>query len=136
MIWIVFAAMTAAVIAALLLPVLKRGGGNATEDRNAYDRAVFRDQLAELDRDLERGVIGPAEAEAARNEISRRIIQAAGQPRHKHVGTAPAAVLLGVLQGLTEFLPISSTGHLTVVEKLLGLGVAEQCAQIGACVLR
>ena len=97
MIWIVFAAMTAAVIAALLLPVLKRGGGNATEDRNAYDRAVFRDQLAELDRDLERGVIGPAEAEAARNEISRRIIQAAEQPRHKHVGTAPAAVLLGVL---------------------------------------
>lgn len=36
------------------------------------------------------------------------------------------ALFLGILQGLTEFLPVSSSGHLLVMQNLFGLGDMEQ----------
>ena len=93
MIWIVFAAMTAAVIGALLWPVVNSKPAESVAERNAYDRAVFRDQLAELDRDVERGTIGQAEADAARNEIARRLIATTQETAKRPVsGLAWAAI--------------------------------------------
>ena len=33
------------------------------------------------------------------------------------------AIILGIIEGVTEFLPVSSTGHLTIVEKLMGMRI-------------
>jgi cytochrome c-type biogenesis protein CcmH len=98
MIWIIFAVMTAAAIAALLWPVVRARPETRPVDRNAYDRTIFRDQLAELDRDLERGAIAAEEADAARNEISRRLIAATADNKVKPrpLG-APSMALLTVL---------------------------------------
>jgi cytochrome c-type biogenesis protein CcmH len=70
--WIAFAALAAAVCLPLLL-ALRRAPGKGAE-RAAVE--IYRDQLAELGRDVERGLVAPAEAEAARAEIARRLIRA------------------------------------------------------------
>ena len=70
--WFVLALMTAAAVFAVLWP-LGRGGDAAS----GSDVAVYRDQLDEVERDRAAGLIGQAEAEAARVEVSRRLLAAA-----------------------------------------------------------
>jgi cytochrome c-type biogenesis protein CcmH len=76
MIWLIFAGMTAAVVATLLVPFTRKTLGSLSSDAD-FNLAVYRDQLQELERDSARGLIDPAEADAARNEISRRLLQVA-----------------------------------------------------------
>lgn len=75
-IWILFALMTGAAVMAVLWPLSRRptlpGGQEA-------DAAFYQDQIAEIDRDLERGLISAREAEAARAEAGRRLLRAAAQ---------------------------------------------------------
>ena len=73
--WFVFALMTVAAIFAVLWPLSRRGRA----DTGGSEVVVYRDQLAEIDRDMASGIIGAAEAEAARVEISRRLLAPADQ---------------------------------------------------------
>jgi cytochrome c-type biogenesis protein CcmH len=70
--WLALALMTAAAIFAILWPLARRKGA-----ASGSDVAVYRDQLDEIDRDRAAGLIGSAEAEAARVEVSRRLLAAA-----------------------------------------------------------
>src|SRR6185437_16163965 len=72
MLWLVFSLMTAAAIFAVLWPLSRR-----TPLRRGSDIAVYRDQLNEVARDRAAGLIGEVEAEAARVEVSRRLLAAA-----------------------------------------------------------
>jgi cytochrome c-type biogenesis protein CcmH len=68
------ALVTAVALIVVLGPLL--GVQRAAPERIEYDRSVYRDQLAELERDHARGVIGDAEAASARLEIERRMLTA------------------------------------------------------------
>jgi cytochrome c-type biogenesis protein CcmH len=73
MFWVLAAVMAALLVLALLWPLLRaRGAAPAAAD---YDRAVYLDQLSELELDRQRGLIDAVEAEAARREIERRLLQ-------------------------------------------------------------
>lgn len=82
--WIIAAVLTLCACLAVLLPVM-RGNAAAAPDAS-HDLAVYRDQLAELERDIARGVIAPGEAEQARAEIGRRILKLAGNPDDSRAG--------------------------------------------------
>ena len=70
--WLVLSLMTAAAVLAVLWPLTRSGAVR----RDGSDVAVYRDQLDELARDRAAGLIGEAEAQAARVEIARRLIAA------------------------------------------------------------
>ncbi|WP_170544934.1 c-type cytochrome biogenesis protein CcmI [Ruegeria arenilitoris] len=65
-----------ALLTALILGLSLLRGRKTREPAAAYDLRVYREQLASVDRDLARGVIGKADAERVRTEISRRILAA------------------------------------------------------------
>lgn len=75
MLGLVLALMTALAVFAVLWPM--RQGRTAAAHAGASDVAVYRDQLDEIERDRDAGMIAGPEAQAAQVEVSRRLIAAA-----------------------------------------------------------
>jgi cytochrome c-type biogenesis protein CcmH len=92
------AAVTIAVVAAVVLPLLR--ARRDEPERARIDRAVYRDQLKELERDRERGLIDESAAATARLEIERRLLAAESRaaPAPRAGGTSPVlAILLALM---------------------------------------
>ena len=75
MLWLIFALLTLAIVAILMIPFLKRTLEDAPP-RVDYDIVVYRNQLAEIDQEIERGLLTESQADAARAEVHRRMLAA------------------------------------------------------------
>lgn len=69
---VVLALMTTIVLALVIAPLVR--DTRPAPERARFDRAVYRDQLREVERDLARGLIAPGESKSARLEIERRLL--------------------------------------------------------------
>lgn len=100
MLWIIFLCLTAAVLLALLRPLFSGTGEEA--GREAANAQVYRDQLREIDSDLDRGLIGDAEAKAARLEIERRLLATAdtAHPDRSKRARSPLFIAIAVAVAL------------------------------------
>ncbi len=87
--WFILAGLTIACLWYVLRPLFRAPSKPAP--RAAYDREIYRDQLAEVARDEKRGVIAAAEARAAEREIARRLLAAAPAGSEAPAAAAEAA---------------------------------------------
>ena len=85
--WSIFALMTLAAVFAVWWPLARR----QRLARSGSDVAVYRDQLEEIDRDEAASLIGNVEADAARVEVSRRLIAAAETAKAASAVAVPVA---------------------------------------------
>lgn len=115
MFWIIVAILTAVVALVLIWPMARKSE-ETTEDQSS-ELAVYQDQLRELQRERESGLIGETEADYARAEIGRRLIAAADQAKqinhvtgNKRVNrwTVNAVLVLIPLLGLCLYLYVGS----------------------------
>src|SRR5215469_9515885 len=98
MLWSILAVMTAAALGAVIWPLARTRALQAA----GSDLAVYRDQLEEIERDRADGRIGHDEFEAARVEVSRRLLVAANAAGPQTPETAPSrgrriAALVGTI---------------------------------------
>lgn len=96
--WTITAALTMAIVALFALAALR--GRTTSLDASAFDVQVYRDQLAEVERDLARGVLPESDAVRVRTEISRRILVAATAHQSQTAQTGGAPVVISVVMAL------------------------------------
>ncbi len=118
--WIAVATLTVCMLGLLVSPLVSRR--RAAVDRSEFDLSVYRDQLAEVDREVQRGVVSTADAEAARTEIGRRVLAAArtgDRAATPPAGPPSGGRSIGLALGLVLGVPAAAVGL------YLGLGSPE-----------
>ena len=127
---LVATAMVAVAVAWILVPLLRRRDAGDV-DRGASNVAILRDQFAELDADLARGTISPANHEQARRELERRVLEEVSESpgaASRERGTPwAAAVLAGLVPVVAVLLylvigtPDTVIRQITRVKEMVGI---------------
>ena len=106
-----------ALVTALLTVAPLIAGRRRAASRDTADAQVFRDQLAEIERDLARGAITATEAEGARIEISRRLLASDARARST-ANIAPAPRSTSAMLAVLALIVVPAAGALMY----MGLG--------------
>lgn len=107
--WIAAAIITLAALTALIFPLARRRRDDVVPVRADFDITVYKDQLLEIERDFERGVLSDDQTMAARTEIERRMLAAASDEDDVPVASgsrAPGWLMVVVL----VVVPLGSLG--------------------------
>lgn len=81
--WVICIVMIAIALAFVLPPLLQRDDKNAQQEdsgRQAANVAVYRDQIAELQREMENGIVSPEQYQEDRDALERRLLQDVAAP--------------------------------------------------------
>ena len=109
-VWIVAIAMSAVATACVVLPLLWRR--HREDDPAAYDIEVYKDQLNQVGQDYDRGLMSAEQAQAAKTEISRRLLnadtrlQAATEVQQQRQSTGQTVVIVII----ALFVPLGALG--------------------------
>jgi len=107
--WIGLAIVTAAVLVALVGPLLRPGPAPRPSASLSEAGSLYRDQLRELDGDLARGAISDADHQASRAEIARRLLAAeTDRDQVTSPGAMPATGAWAIALALISALPLAA----------------------------
>jgi len=127
--WIVLGLLTVIASLAIILPLSasRREVAGARE----HDLEVYRDQLAEIERDAGRGLIGKEEAAQARAEIGRRILKLETNEQSDGHGPRGNALVRGLAMAAVVAVPVTSWGLYSAIGSpdMAGQPLAERLAK-------
>ncbi len=113
MFWLVALGMTAVVLWMIARPLLR--ASQTAQPAAEQDLQVYKDQLTEVDRDLERGVLSPAEAQGVRLEVSRRVLVADKRLQTRSAGSHSRPVANRIVLVLAALLLVGGSTALYLV---------------------
>ncbi|VDC30574.1 c-type cytochrome biogenesis protein CcmI [Pseudogemmobacter humi] len=117
--WLVAICLAAGVAGLLILSLLAARGRSGEAPALAHDVALYRDQIAGIERDEARGTLAPSEAKRLKTEVARRLLEADRRAARTGGGERPArgalilpalAILAAVGGGIGIYLRLGQPG--------------------------